>query len=80
MSGKYSGWTNYATWRINSEILSDVEFTEAVTYEQIEDLVERIVFSEFDMNMGSHLIEDYARAFISEVNFYEIVDVINSDL
>jgi hypothetical protein len=77
---KYSGWTNYATWRINLEILSDIEFDHPVTYDYVEELVEEVVFSQFDMSSGSHLIEDYARAFVSEVNFYEIADAINSDI
>ena len=77
---KYSGWTNYATWRINLEILGDIEFDHPVTYDYVEELVEEVVFSQFDMSSGSHLIEDYARAFVSEVNFYEIADAINSDI
>ena len=28
---KCNGWTNYATWRINLEILSDMEFEEQVS-------------------------------------------------
>ena len=26
----YEGWTNYATWRINLELLSDYDFAEDI--------------------------------------------------
>ena len=26
MNKEYNGWTNYATWRVNMEILGDIEF------------------------------------------------------
>jgi len=74
---KYNGWTNYATWRINLEILGDIEFEEKVTASHLEDIVEDVVFNdtvEYDC-----LAADYARAFISEVNFYEIAETINED-
>ena len=32
------------------------------------------------MGSGSHLVEYYARAFVSEVNFYEIAQSINVEL
>jgi len=32
------------------------------------------------MGNGSHLVEDYARAFISQVNYYEIAQGINEEL
>jgi hypothetical protein len=28
MNKEYNGWTNYATWRVNMEILGDIEFDE----------------------------------------------------
>ena len=28
---QYNGWTNYATWRVNLEILGDIEFNEHVS-------------------------------------------------
>ena len=74
---KCNGWTNYATWRINSELIGDQEFEEPVTKEYIEDLVEHFVF---DHSGSMGLMEDYARAFISEVNFYEIAESVNHDI
>ena len=78
MSDKnYNGWTNYATWRINAELIADEEFEEPVTKEYIESLVDMIVF---DHSGSFGLMEDYARAFISEVNFYEIAESVNNDI
>ena len=74
---EYNGWTNYATWRINLELIADEEFEEPVTKEYIESLVDMIVF---DHSGSFGLMEDYARAFISEVNFYEIAEGINEEL
>ena len=80
MSKKYNGWTNYATWRINLEILGDIEFEKPVTIDELKEIVEESVFTNFDTCKTPRLIEDYARAFISEVNFYEIERNINEEL
>ena len=77
---EYNGWTNYATWRINMEILGDIEFDEMVSADSLKKIVEDIVFSQYELGNGSHLVEDYARAFIFEVNFYEIAQSINEEL
>lgn len=76
-NNKYNGWTNYATWRINLEILGDIEFDEEVTPESLQEIVEDVVFAN---ETAKGLIEDYARAFIDSVNFYEIADTINKEL
>ena len=77
---KYNGWSNYATWRINLEIFSDMEvtdyFDELPTTEMLEDYVENVVF-DHSGNMG--LIEDYARAFLNNVNYYEILEHIKEN-
>ena len=75
---KCNGWTNYATWRINLEILSDMEFDEQVSADYLEDLVEDCVFT--NAVVKDCLAADYARAFIAQVNFYEIAESINKEL
>ena len=44
----YNGWTNYATWRVNLEILGDMDWyeTEHVDVDYLKELVENIVFGE----------------------------------
>ena len=80
MNEEYNGWTNYATWRVNLEILGDIEFDEQVSVDYLKEIVEDVVFSQYELGNGSHLVEDYARAFVSEVNFYEIAQSINEEL
>jgi hypothetical protein len=75
MNKEYNGWTNYATWRVNLEILGDIEFEETVTADDLEEIVEDCVFN--NTVEKDCLAADYARAFISEVNFHEIAKNIN---
>ena len=77
---EYNGWTNYATWRVNVEIIDGIEIDTIICAEYIKEYVEDVVFGQYELGNGSHLVEDYARAFISEVNFYEIAQSINEEL
>lgn len=71
----YNGWTNYATWRINLEIVDDAfsgsDFSDwSSTYElaqSMKDYVEEILYDK-----GESPAVDYAMAFIAEVNWQEI--------
>ena len=77
---QYNGWSNYATWRVNLEILGDIQFDEHVSADYLKEIVEDCVFSNYEMHNGSHLVEDYARSFISNVNYYEIAKLINEEI
>lgn len=77
----YNGWTNYATWRVNLEIIDGTQWvkedfvsdeTELTVYDLSEHLknVAEQAITENDTKEG--LAVDYAMAFISEVNWYEI--------
>tara|TARA_R110000803_G_scaffold102518_1_gene170607 strand:+ start:1299 stop:1547 length:249 start_codon:yes stop_codon:yes gene_type:complete len=77
---KYNGWTNYATWRIFTDNLIDIEWEERVTAGGLREIVEDIMFDNFEIKKGSHLVKDYARVFIEGVNFYEIAENINYDI
>jgi len=78
MKTDYNGWTNYATWRVNLEILGDIEFEETVTADDLKEIVEDCVFN--NTVEKDCLAADYARAFIQQVNFYEIAESINSEI
>lgn len=80
MKEKHNGWTNYATWRVNLEIIDGIEIDTITCAEYIKEYVEDVVFSQYELGNGSYLVEDYARAFVSEVNFYEIAQRINEEL
>jgi hypothetical protein len=64
---KYNGWTNYATWRINLEVFDGMEFDHYPSDAELQDYVEEL----FEYQ-SSGLALDYARAFISDVNWSEI--------
>ena len=78
MSDKYNGWTNYATWRVNLEIfdgidLRDMDWHKLDRYDlgmALKDYALDLV--EQDAKEGLAL--DYARAFLADVNWYEIGD------
>ena len=85
----YNGWSNYATWRINLELLGDYDFAEHVLemngnenwrpdVDYLKDLVENCVFDNHHGQMG--LMEDYARSFVDQVNFHEILEHILEDI
>jgi hypothetical protein len=78
MSKEYNGWTNYATWRINLEILGDIEFENKMSADDLKEIVEDCVFN--NTVEKDCLAADYARAFIQQVNFYEIAQSINEEL
>lgn len=72
----YNGWTNYATWRVNLEIFDgmspsdicgdatlDVYLLANLMSEQASDVMEA---------EANGLALDYARAFMADVNWYEI--------
>ena len=76
---KCNGWSNYATWSINVEILGDVDFDHPVTYDYLEDYVNEIVFNN-QTHENARLMNEFARSFISQVDFRELAEAINSDL
>ena len=78
MTTKYNGWTNYATWRVNLELFDGVPFIEEFngsTYDlsiYLKEYAEEIITNGEIVN--SNLAVDYALAFLSEVNWYEIAE------
>ena len=78
MNKENNGWTHYATWRVNLEILGDIEFENKMSADDLKEIVEDCVFN--NTVEKDCLAADYARAFISDVNFYEIAQSINEEL
>jgi hypothetical protein len=68
----YNGWTNYETWRVNLEMF-DADFA---SYNRLDayDLGQmlREMAHETVGGQASGLAFDYAEAFLSAVNWYEI--------
>ena len=76
----YNGWSNYPTWRINLEILGDIQWVEEeieiLDEEMLEDYVENAVFENNGISGHLGLMEDYARAFLANVDYREILESI----
>lgn len=74
---KYNGWTNYATWRVNLELFDGMDVFEYLgkpedTYQlskMMQEYAENIIT---DYKSETNLAQDYALAFLSDVNWYEI--------
>ena len=81
----YNGWTNYATWRINLEQFDGVNAYQLSgryvnSPNDIKDLardyVENIIFD----TTSEGFARDYALAFISDVNWWEIANHLIANL
>jgi len=72
----FHGWTNYATWRVNIELLDTCEYDDVTAETNVEELSKRLQQSTFDYIDEScsdrTLVYGWANAFVEQVNFYEI--------
>ncbi len=86
----YNGWTNYATWRVNLEIIDVISWVreditggdEDLSIADIADFLQNVVEDAITQNgeiKDPSLALDYARAFCSEVNYYEIAKHVAED-
>lgn len=75
---KHNGWTNYATWRVNLEILDGFDSYDSpeVEPEYLKDYVEEFILMDVD---DTSLVASYAMSFLSEVNWHEIAEHINEE-
>lgn len=85
--GTYNGWTNYATWRVNLEIFDgmdaeDMGWTGYDKYDLsliLKDYVEEVLEAQCEGKEGGmSLIFSYAMAFLQDVNYREIADMLLS--
>ena len=72
----YNGWSNYATWRVNLELIDGFQInadTPYEDYELAEYLKETAILAVENScpDMGGIAL-DYALAFLDEVNWQEI--------
>lgn len=70
----YNGWHNYATWRIALEWFDDFNPNkyESDPYRLSKECQQYVEETLEEMTVQSTLVLDYALAFVSEVNWYEI--------
>ena len=75
----YNGWTNYATWRVNLEIFDGIDpywqgwFSDTENSPDLADVLKEYANEILDQS-GEGLALDYARAFLSDVNWHEIAE------
>lgn len=77
---KYNGWTNYATWRVNLEMIDgmdaesfgvDPDDEEDPDPSDVANAIQSFVDEIMDEGPDG-LAKDYAKAFLSDVNWHEI--------
>ena len=76
MRDKYNGLTNYATWRVNLEIFDGIDPTE-MDWHKLDKYDLAATLKEYaheliEMDAREGLALDYARAFMSGVDWYDI--------
>jgi len=76
---KYNGWTNYATWRVNLEIfdgmtVEDVCGNSLVAFSELKDSLKALAEDLIDQSSTEGLAKDYALAFLSDVDWWEIAN------
>ena len=72
-NNKYNGSTNYATWRVMLELFERHTPEDGMDADYCKEVAEDIVEG------NPQVAQDYANAFIDEVNFYEIAKDINEE-
>jgi hypothetical protein len=83
MTEKYNGYTNYATWRVNLEIVEqiDIEFAVEENLRYDADMVkEWVEFAVFGDESKGDFMSSYARAFLNEVNYHELANNLNEEI
>jgi hypothetical protein len=74
---RHNGWTNYATWRVNLEMFDSMEPTDfGDGHDLPHELADSLkYYADEILCQGcgyEGLVLDYARAFLSDVNWHEI--------
>jgi len=79
-ANKYLGYTNFNTWKVFHDTLSGIDFESKVTADELREISLGVVLSDFEMERGSHLVEEYARLFIELADFELLAESINYDI
>ena len=72
----YNGWTNYATWRVNLEMIDGIDPRDmgwrGLDKADLKDALKEYVNEILDSSADDGIALDYARAFISSVDWWQI--------
>jgi hypothetical protein len=71
----HNGWTNYATWKVNLELLDglDSEFFDGNEVNELAESI-KLYVEEYLESEGNDVTLDFALAFVADVNWYEIAE------
>lgn len=76
--GRYNGWSNYETWRVNLEVFDGYDPEgQWQTAESVETFVDECIYNVEGSGPMAGLVEGWARAFTADVDWQEIADHIN---
>jgi hypothetical protein len=75
----YNGWSNYATWRVNLEIfdgqsLRDITGSGIAKPSELKDAMREYAEELIEQTSSAGLARDYALAFLSDVNWWELAE------
>jgi hypothetical protein len=77
LSEQYNGWTNYATWRVNLEIFDGIDLRD-MDWHKLDRYDLGMALKDYALDLveggANTLAREYARAFLSDVEWYEIGD------
>jgi hypothetical protein len=81
---KYNGWTNYATWRVNLEIfdgmlVTDISTSRVIVVSELKDDLKEFAWHLIEQSSTVGLARDYALAFLSDVDWWEIANHMIAD-
>ena len=81
---KYNGWTNYATWRVNLEIfdgmpVTDISTSRVIVVSELKDDLKEFAWHLIEQSSTEGLARDYALAFLSDVDWWEIANHMIAD-
>ena len=81
---KYNGWTNYATWRVNLEMFDGMMVTDICTsrvpvVSELKDDLKEFAEHLIEQSSTEGLARDYALAFLSDVDWWEIANHMIAD-
>jgi len=81
---KYNGWTNYATWRVNLEmfdgmLVTDISTSRVIVVSELKDDLKEFAYHLIEQSSTVGLARDYALAFLSDVDWWEIANHMIAD-
>ena len=81
---KYNGWTNYATWRVNLEmfdgmLVTDISTSRVILVSELKDDLKEFAYHLIEQSSTVGLARDYALAFLSDVDWWEIANHMIAD-